>query len=135
MNKYFQSLVEELRQWISQNSQTKILYLEGDLGAGKTQLTKELLDSYSFNPDQVQSPTFLKMLEYDVEGLGKVLHLDCYRMEEASDLENLGLEHYIDQVALIVVEWPKLFKDYSKTSGLDKLWFNSCAQKTLTISR
>ncbi|NCN26768.1 tRNA (adenosine(37)-N6)-threonylcarbamoyltransferase complex ATPase subunit type 1 TsaE [bacterium] len=131
--RYFDQLVLELRSWISETKGTRVLYLEGDLGVGKTQLTKELLCSFGFSMNEVQSPTFLKMLEYDVPSLGRVLHLDCYRMDEAEDLENLSLEHYIDQVELIIVEWPSLFKQYLKLSGLDRLWIAACSQKSISL--
>ena len=93
---HFDSLVLELQTRIRKLAATEsmLLLLDGDLGVGKTQLTKELLASFGYAPAEVQSPTFLKLIEHRVPRLGKVLHLDLYRLDEASELQKLDLEAY-----------------------------------------
>ena len=119
IDSYFSELIEELNSKLfsKQSQATKVILLEGDLGVGKTQFVKEFLRARGF--DSVQSPTYLKMLDYDVVGIGKVLHLDCYRVDSVGEISNLSLEHY-EEVALIFVEWPKIFLKYLETefSGL-----------------
>jgi tRNA threonylcarbamoyladenosine biosynthesis protein TsaE len=89
-----------------------LLALRGPLGAGKTTFTKELLDELGFESSQVQSPTFLKLLEYEVKGQGLVLHLDGYRIDEPGDYEKLGLESYAERARLWIVEWPEALLAY-----------------------
>lgn len=92
-----------------------VFLLEGPLGAGKTTFVKEWLHQVEgFSFEEVQSPTFLKILEYNL-GAGRwALHMDCYRMESLEDMEKLYLDSYIDRVSLYFIEWPDLFKDYLK---------------------
>ena len=88
-----------------------LVTLEGPLGAGKTTFTKALLQTLGYDSAKVQSPTFLKLLEYRVPDFGLVLHLDGYRMESLEAYEKLGLEHYLE-AKLWIVEWPELFINY-----------------------
>jgi len=85
-----------------------LLLLNGDLGVGKTQFTKELLESFGYAASEVQSPTFLKVIEHQVASIGKVLHLDLYRLEDVAEVQRLDLAAY-ETARLIIVEWPDLF--------------------------
>jgi tRNA threonylcarbamoyl adenosine modification protein YjeE len=87
--------------------------LEGPLGVGKTTFVQELLGAFGLPAGQVQSPTFLKLLEHRVPGLGLVLHIDAYRIEDTEGVARLSLEAY-DDVALCLVEWPAPVLDYLK---------------------
>lgn len=79
-------------------------YLEGDLGAGKTHFTKGLAHHYGIDPDVVVSPTFALVNRYS--GGSRVLyHIDLYRIEAESELDELGLEEMEEEGALLVVEW------------------------------
>ena len=98
-----------------------LVSLVGPLGAGKTTFTKELMGELGYNPSRVQSPTFLKLLEYRVEGVGLCLHLDCYRISELDEFEKIGLET-LSNASVWIVEWPDLFFRYLETHpGLKKL--------------
>lgn len=133
---HFDSLVLELQTRIRKLAATEsmLLLLDGDLGVGKTQLTKELLASFGYAPAEVQSPTFLKLIEHRVPRLGKVLHLDLYRLDEASELQKLDLEAYEDQ-KLIIIEWPALFEEYLKTSPglLDLMGVSETVKISITM--
>lgn len=87
-------------------------YLEGDLGAGKTLLTKGIAAGYGISPDRVVSPTFALVNRYS--GGGRTLyHVDLYRIENARELAELGLEELGEELVagepkhntVIVVEW------------------------------
>ncbi len=107
-----------------------VLALSGPLGAGKTTFTKTLLHAIGgLEPAQVQSPTFLKLLEYQIVGLGLCCHMDCYRMESPDEVEKLSLETYTEAF-LWIVEWPELFLEYLnkkpeliRVMGLEKILF------------
>lgn len=97
---------------ISAAGDTPMLGLTGDLGFGKTSFAKTLLfEGWGFDPARVQSPTFLKLLEYEVPGLGRALHVDGYRVENPDEWERVGLEAYADS-ALWIVEWPDTLLAY-----------------------
>jgi len=99
-----------------------IVLLRGPLGAGKTTLVKEILSELEFDSRTVQSPTFLKLLEYrNSKGL-LALHIDTYRMQEAGDLESLGLASYAE-FHVCFVEWPDLFVEFLKQNpSIELLW-------------
>lgn len=116
MTSYFSNIVKALAVELREETTPKILKLEGDLGVGKTTFVKELLCELGFDPNEVQSPTFLKVLEYDVPHFGLVVHMDCYRIDSAEELVNIGLEHYLDTARLLCVEWPALLSELSLAS-------------------
>lgn len=82
-----------------------IIALEGPLGAGKTALTKELAKLLGIK-DEIVSPTFVLHRPY--KGLD---HIDCWRMENGGELEQLGFEKMLNLRSLIVVEWAERVKD------------------------
>ncbi|MGB9456828.1 MAG: tRNA (adenosine(37)-N6)-threonylcarbamoyltransferase complex ATPase subunit type 1 TsaE [Bryobacteraceae bacterium] len=84
-----------------------VVLLIGNLGAGKTTLAKGIASGLGAAlPDDVSSPTFTLIHEY---GRGKVYHVDLYRIEEARELESLGLDDIIDGGALVLIEWGERF--------------------------
>ena len=88
-----------------------LIFLEGDLGAGKTTWTQEFVAALGGDAGEVKSPTFLKLLTHEVPGFGQVLHIDAYRIEDAEDFLKMGMEAY-ERVGAIVVEWPEVFTEF-----------------------
>ncbi|MGH8217578.1 MAG: tRNA (adenosine(37)-N6)-threonylcarbamoyltransferase complex ATPase subunit type 1 TsaE [Steroidobacteraceae bacterium] len=82
-----------------------ILYLEGDLGAGKTTLARGLIASRGYT-GSVRSPTFTLLERYALEGLTAV-HIDLYRLREARELGALGLRDFALPGHLWLIEWPE----------------------------
>jgi tRNA threonylcarbamoyladenosine biosynthesis protein TsaE len=82
-----------------------LLLLTGDLGAGKTTLTKGIVSGLgAAEIDEVTSPTFTLVHKY--ERATRVYHVDLYRIGSAHDLETLGLEDVFSEHAVVIVEWP-----------------------------
>jgi tRNA threonylcarbamoyladenosine biosynthesis protein TsaE len=82
--------------------------LEGHLGAGKTTLAKGIVKGLgAAAPEEVTSPTFTLIHEYAPD----VIHIDLYRIEEARDLDTLGLDEIFDRHAVVLVEWGERFRE------------------------
>jgi tRNA threonylcarbamoyladenosine biosynthesis protein TsaE len=86
-----------------------LILLSGDLGAGKTTLTKGIAAGLgAAREDDVTSPTFTLVHKY--EGSTRVYHVDLYRIEDLHDFETLGLEDIFAEQAVVIVEWPERMK-------------------------
>jgi tRNA threonylcarbamoyladenosine biosynthesis protein TsaE len=85
-----------------------LLMLAGELGSGKTTLTKGIVAGLAAGTEEeVTSPTFTLIHEY---GSGKrVFHGDLYRVESFHDFETLGLEDVFAQPAILILEWSEKF--------------------------
>jgi tRNA threonylcarbamoyladenosine biosynthesis protein TsaE len=96
----------------------QLLLLRGELGTGKTTLVKGIAQALdAAEPDEVTSPTFTLLHEYDGTRNGKpikLFHLDVYRLESERQLETIGLEELLTQNALVLVEWGEKFKSIRK---------------------
>jgi len=96
----------------------QLLLLRGDLGTGKTTLVKGIAQALdAAEPDEVTSPTFTLVHEFDGTRNGKpvkLFHLDVYRLEGERQLETLGLDDLLTPDALVVVEWGDKFKSIRK---------------------
>jgi len=102
----FEETILRGREIGSQLKPPVLVLLSGDLGAGKTTLTKGIaggLDAAS--EDEVTSPTFTLVHRYD-RGV-RVYHVDLYRITDFRDLETLGLEDVFAEQAVVIVEWPE----------------------------
>jgi len=85
-----------------------VVLLIGDLGAGKTTLTKGIVEGRgAAQGDEVSSPTFTLIHEYGEPV--SVYHADLYRLETAEQARRLGLDELFDREALVLVEWGERF--------------------------
>jgi tRNA threonylcarbamoyladenosine biosynthesis protein TsaE len=82
-----------------------IVYLQGELGAGKTTLARGLLRELGVT-GVVRSPSYTLLESYESGGL-RILHLDLYRLEGAQDLAVLGWRDELTPGALLLIEWPE----------------------------
>jgi tRNA threonylcarbamoyladenosine biosynthesis protein TsaE len=83
-----------------------LILLSGELGAGKTTLTKGLVAGLgAATEDEVTSPTFTLIHKYD-RGT-RAYHIDLYRITDAHDLSTLGIEDIFDETTVVIVEWPE----------------------------
>lgn len=82
-----------------------IITLAGSLGAGKTTLTQAIGQGLEVPPScYITSPTFSLLHEYP--GRLPLFHLDLYRLQDESEVEELGLAEYLYDIGLSVIEWP-----------------------------
>jgi len=87
-----------------------IVFLYGDLGAGKTTLTKSIAKGLGIEQD-ITSPTFTLMNMYYFYH-GQLCHFDLYRLENVDELFELGFEEYFySNTSICLIEWPQILKD------------------------
>ncbi len=87
-----------------------LVLLLGELGSGKTTLTKGIVAGLgAAEEEEVTSPSFTLVHEYG-EG-PRVYHVDLYRIDDARELESLGLDELLDQRATVIVEWGEKLGD------------------------
>lgn len=85
-----------------------IIWLEGELGAGKTTFTKGIAQGLGVT-GYVNSPTFTLVNEY--QGRLPVYHLDCYRLESGREALDFGLEEYLYGEGVTIIEWPERIRE------------------------
>jgi tRNA threonylcarbamoyladenosine biosynthesis protein TsaE len=87
-----------------------LVLLSGDLGTGKTTLTKGIVAGLgAASEDEVTSPTFTLVHAYGQGEASKVYHADLYRVESLHDFETLGLEDIFAKSAVVILEWSERF--------------------------
>lgn len=87
-----------------------VVLLIGELGAGKTTLTKGIVEGLDIaEADDVSSPTYTLIHEYGDPV--SVYHVDLYRLETLKEVRRLGLEDLFDQPALVLIEWGERFPE------------------------
>ncbi len=101
----WQKVVDEILPQLQHN----ILLLKGNLGAGKTTFTQFLLKKLGSN-DEVSSPTYAIVNEYH-SPKGKIFHFDLYRMKNIDEVYDIGMEEYLDNAFLCIIEWPEIYEE------------------------
>jgi tRNA threonylcarbamoyladenosine biosynthesis protein TsaE len=87
-----------------------VVLLIGNLGAGKTTLTKGIARGRrAAEPDDVSSPTFTLIHEYGSPAA--IYHIDLYRLDEPRQVATLGLDEIFDRDALVLIEWGERFNE------------------------
>lgn len=107
----------ELAQNIeSEKFPNMVICLEGDLGSGKTLFAKAFAKSMGI-VDNITSPTFNIIKEYDGEEGCKLFHMDVYRLSESK--EDMGIEEYFTKKGITIIEWADMISDILPKNRLD----------------
>ncbi|VXB72171.1 MULTISPECIES: tRNA (adenosine(37)-N6)-threonylcarbamoyltransferase complex ATPase subunit type 1 TsaE [Chryseobacterium] len=107
--------IEKIEDWqkvvdsILPELKYNILLLKGNLGAGKTTFTQFLLKNLD-SEDEVNSPTYSIVNEYS-SPKGKIYHFDLYRLKNIEEVYDIGIEEYLDNAFLCIIEWPEVYED------------------------
>ena len=87
-----------------------VFCLSGDLGAGKTLLSRGVAVALGAEAEDVNSPTFAIMNVYQGREL-EIRHFDLYRLNRPEELEDIGFEEYAGGDGVTLIEWAELFKE------------------------
>jgi len=86
-------------------SRLAVVALRGDLGAGKTTWARACLHELGVG-GVIRSPTYTLVEMYELPGI-KCVHIDLYRLNDPSEVIELGLRDYLDDECLLLIEWPE----------------------------
>jgi len=96
----------ELKKNINHN----VVLICGEMGVGKTTLIKELLSLLDV-VDNVSSPTFSIINEYSTNKDETIYHIDLYRIEDISELDNIGFFEYLESGKTCLIEWGEIIEE------------------------
>ena len=82
-----------------------IIFLEGELGSGKTTVSRGILRGFGYR-GIAASPTYTLLELYELMG-HRVAHFDLYRITAAKDLDGIGFRDYLDEQTICLIEWPE----------------------------
>lgn len=94
-----------------------LIFLRGELGAGKTTLVRGYLQALG-HQGAVKSPTYTLIEPYDIGGR-RILHLDIYRLADPEELELMGVRDELGQGHTLLVEWPERAGGYFGQPDID----------------
>ncbi len=105
------NLRETAQKLVLKAGHRKVWLLYGDMGAGKTTLIKSIC-KYLGSIDEVTSPTFSIINEYQTIQKEVIYHIDLYRLENSNELIELGFEEVADGSHFCFIEWPDIAVDF-----------------------
>jgi tRNA threonylcarbamoyladenosine biosynthesis protein TsaE len=89
---------------------SRIILFKGELGSGKTTLIKNICNFLNVN-EEVTSPTFSLVNQYQNEAGEKIYHFDLYRLESLEEAIDIGFEEYLDSGDWCLIEWPEVAEE------------------------
>ena len=107
--------IHKVAKKVTQEINSNIILLSGEVGAGKTALIKEILKILKVN-DNVNSPTFSIINEYLSDNKKTIYHIDLYRIKNIDELHSIGFFEYLESNNLCFIEWGNMIENKIKAS-------------------
>ena len=102
---YKLSEIEKASNFVLKNVNRDVILITGEVGTGKTTLIKEYCKLIGVE-EIVNSPTYTLINEYQNK-MGKIVHMDLYRVKDINEINELGLFEYLDK-NIVIIEWPEI---------------------------
>lgn len=110
MKEFILENVEQMRAWAAEFANTLntpcVVALHGDLGMGKSEIARTVIQTLRGADTVVPSPTFTIVQSYD-----GISHFDLYRIEDTSELVEVGLQYAMDN-DITLIEWPEIASEF-----------------------
>lgn len=116
-------LARELAKEMPKNM---VVYLYGDLGAGKSTFARAFIQALGFE-GSVKSPTYTLLEVYQYGDDKHAVHMDLYRIAEPEEIDYLSLENYENSATVTLIEWPEKGEGFIPLADI-KLFFSMCEQ-------
>ena len=107
--------IHKVAKKVTQEINSNIILLSGEVGAGKTTLIKGILKILKVN-DNVNSPTFSIINEYLSDDKKTIYHIDLYRIKNIDELHSIGFFEYLESNNLCFIEWGNMIENKIKAS-------------------
>jgi tRNA threonylcarbamoyladenosine biosynthesis protein TsaE len=128
-----EQIEDAARQIIAYAGEEKVWVFQGQMGAGKTTLIKSLSKKLEVL-DQVSSPTFGIVNEYDTRSGSKIYHFDFYRLDDPTDALDIGIEEYFYSGNYCWIEWAEKIAPYLPDEFLlIRITIDSNLDRTITL--
>ena len=102
--KYHLDDIKAAAHYLHKNIQTSVICFKGPMGSGKTTLISALCSKLNVK-DQVSSPTFSIVNEYETYAKDLLFHFDFYRLNSIEEALDIGVEEYLDSGNICLIEW------------------------------
>ncbi|WAJ69929.1 tRNA (adenosine(37)-N6)-threonylcarbamoyltransferase complex ATPase subunit type 1 TsaE [Catenovulum adriaticum] len=109
-----------------------VIYLKGDLGAGKTTLSRGIVQGFGFT-GAVKSPTYTLVEPYELAEVN-IYHFDLYRLADPEELEYIGIREYFDNRSISIIEWPEKGAQWLAQADLLVNMYHESEQRTVEIT-
>lgn len=137
MIKYNYTLAQlpEIAAKLIETSKSRVLLFYGKMGVGKTTLIKEIAKQLGVE-ERVSSPTFSLVNEYLATNGETIYHFDFYRIKDADEALDFGIEEYFSSQAWCLIEWPEKVKNLLPLKAIEiTLTENLDRTRTVTVKK